>query len=284
MVETESGLTNEEKNKALQKLRATFEPHQIGKLPKPTKQQTDEVKKDFKKGIRCDICGQWHHPKVIHLDYVGHAALTDRLLDVDPQWDWQPMALDPITGLPLMSNDGMWILLTVCGISRLGFGDAQGKTGPNAIKEMIGDALRNAAMRFGVALDLWHKGDLHPPEDEPEDEEPPSKQNKFEAKDPINDKKKSAYWESIADKNCSTISALKEWYHENSAELNTMSESEIKTINSYVSQLKDSIKEPPPGISCPKNSNMVTKEDCKHSKCSSTFDKCKSGSKLKINI
>src|SRR5690606_24225265 len=28
-------------------------------------------------------------------------------------------------------------------------------------KEVIGDALRNAAMRFGAALDLWHKGDLH---------------------------------------------------------------------------------------------------------------------------
>ncbi|MGN6537673.1 MAG: hypothetical protein ACTHKQ_18330, partial [Mesorhizobium sp.] len=28
-------------------------------------------------------------------------------------------------------------------------------------KVRIGDALRNAAMRFGAALDLWHKGDLH---------------------------------------------------------------------------------------------------------------------------
>jgi hypothetical protein len=46
-------------------------------------------------------------------------------------------------------------------VSRLGYGDAQGKTGPNATKERIGDALRNAAMRFGAALDLWHKGILH---------------------------------------------------------------------------------------------------------------------------
>jgi hypothetical protein len=30
---------------------------------------------------------------------------------------------------------------------------------------MIGDALRNAAMRFGAALDLWHKGQLHDVED-----------------------------------------------------------------------------------------------------------------------
>ena len=37
-----------------------------------------------------------------------------------------------------------------------GFGSADGKTGPNATKELIGDALRNAAMRFGVALDDRH--------------------------------------------------------------------------------------------------------------------------------
>ncbi len=58
-------------------------------------------------------------------------------------------------------NGGLWIRLTVLGVTRLGYGDAEGKTGGNAIKEAIGDALRNAAMRFGAALDLWHKGDLH---------------------------------------------------------------------------------------------------------------------------
>jgi hypothetical protein len=34
------------------------------------------------------------------------------------------------------------------------------------MKERIGDALRNAAMRFGAALDLWHKGDLHKDDDD----------------------------------------------------------------------------------------------------------------------
>ncbi len=29
------------------------------------------------------------------------------------------------------------------------------------MKEAIGDALRNAGMRFGAALNLWHKGELH---------------------------------------------------------------------------------------------------------------------------
>lgn len=153
-------------------LRQPFPAHQISKLPKPTKQQTEEVKRDFKAGIRCAICGTWHHPKVVHLDYVGHAALTDRLLDADPQWSWEPLSMSP-DGLPVFDGfGGMWIKLTVCGITRLGYGAAEGKDGPNAIKEVIGDALRNAAMRFGAALDLWHKGDLHADDDEPVKQNP----------------------------------------------------------------------------------------------------------------
>lgn len=144
-------------------LRAPFPEHQINKLPKPTKAQTDEVKADFKKGIRCDQCGGWHHPKVVHLDYVGHAALTDRLLDADLLWTWEPLAFED--GLPKFdSTGGLWIKLTVGGHTRLGYGNAS-KSDMKEIgsreKEVIGDALRNAAMRFGAALDLWHKGELH---------------------------------------------------------------------------------------------------------------------------
>ena len=97
----------------------------------------------------------------VKLAYVGHAALTDRLLDADPNWTWEPLAMSE-NGLPVMDDmGGMWIRLTVCGVTRLGYGHAGSKTGGDAIKEVIGDALRNAAMRFGAALDLWHKGDLH---------------------------------------------------------------------------------------------------------------------------
>ena len=161
---------SETKPSGLALLRATFPAHHISKLPKPTKAQTDEVKADYKKGARCDACGGWHHPKVVHLDYVGHAALTDRLLDADPNWSWEPVAFDAQTGLPkLDSLGGLWIKLTVCGVTRLGYGHADGKTGGDAIKEAIGDALRNAAMRFGAALDLWHKGDLHLDEEELKD-------------------------------------------------------------------------------------------------------------------
>lgn len=147
----------------VQKLRAPFPANQISKLPKPTKAQTEAVKTDYKNGIRCKECGSWHHPEVVHLDYVGHAALTDRLLDTDPMWSWEPLALRD--GLPAFdASGGLWIKLTVCGVSRLGYGHAAAKPGidPGAReKEVIGDALRNAAMRFGAALDLWHKGDLH---------------------------------------------------------------------------------------------------------------------------
>lgn len=96
----------------------------------------------------------------IFLDFVGHAATTDRLLQVDPAWTWEPVAFTE-QGLPRFDeHGGLWIRLTVCGETRLGYGDASGKKGPNAIKEAIGDAIRNGSMRFGVALDLWAKEDL----------------------------------------------------------------------------------------------------------------------------
>ena len=88
------------------------------------------------------------------LEYVGHAATTDRLLAVDPNWTWEPVAFDD-AGLPAFTNGkALWIKLTVCGVTRYGVGDGA------TLKECIGDAIRNAAMRFGVALDLWGKEEL----------------------------------------------------------------------------------------------------------------------------
>ncbi len=151
----------------LAKLREPFPPNQISKLPKP-------YKRDSAKG-KCAECGGYHGLPAVHLDYVGHAALTDRLLDTDPHWYWEPVSFGQ-DGLPAFDqNKGLWIKLTVLGVTRLGYGCADGKTGGDAIKEIIGDALRNAAMRFGAALDLWHKGDLHADEgDEPEAETAPN--------------------------------------------------------------------------------------------------------------
>ncbi len=162
-------MTDKKPKTGLELLRAPFPANQISKLPKPTRIQTDAVKADFKKGVRCDVCNGWHHPNVVHLDYVGHAALTDRLLDCDLKWNWEPVAIADDGTPKFDSGGGMWIRLTVCDVTRLGYGFADGKAGGNALKETIGDALRNAAMRFGAALDLWHKGELHTDDTAPED-------------------------------------------------------------------------------------------------------------------
>lgn len=139
----------------------------VGKLPKP-------LRKDAEKG-RCQECGGWHGLPAVHLDYVGHADVTRILLEIDPTWTWEPLAFDA-QGLPAYDRDGgLWIRLTLLGISRLGYGD-----GPDP-KVRIGDALRNAAMRFGIALSLWSKqewsdtadGKADPPPADDSPEPPP---------------------------------------------------------------------------------------------------------------
>jgi hypothetical protein len=159
-------------------LREPFHSSQIGKLPRPTR-------KDAEIG-NCTECGKRHKLPAVHLDYVGHAAVTDRLLRADPDWNWEPLAYDT-SGLPylLINADGapvgLWIKLTVCGVTRLGYGSVESGA-LDAEKQLISDALRNAAMRFGVGLDLWAKEDLHgdeSPEKTENGQQPrtPAKQN-----------------------------------------------------------------------------------------------------------
>jgi hypothetical protein len=142
------------------KLREPFPAEVVGKLPRVwcMKCRNSSVKVcDQHSAAKCTICNNKITTAHLHLDYVGHAAVTDRLLQVDPGWSWEPVAFGP-EGLPVVDkNGGLWIRLTVAGVTRLGYGDAEGKTGTSAVKEAIGDALRNGAMRFGVGLDLWHK-------------------------------------------------------------------------------------------------------------------------------
>lgn len=139
-------------------LREPFKPNEIGKLPriycgKCRDSRTKNCETHQK--IRCGDCRNTITTAHLHLDYVGHAEITDRLLQADPAWGWEPVAFSA-TGTPLVDeHGGLWIRLTVAGVTRLGYGHADGKKGPDAVKESIGDALRNAAMRFGVALDLW---------------------------------------------------------------------------------------------------------------------------------
>lgn len=147
-------------------LRAPFPPEKVGKLPKVTCgacRDSRERHCDKHAKSRCGECGAWITSAHMHVDYVGHADATDRFLEVDPEWNWEPFALDG-RGLPMVDdNGGMWIRLTIAGTTRIGYGHADGKRGGDAVKEAIGDALRNAGLRFGVALDLWRK---EPPVDE----------------------------------------------------------------------------------------------------------------------
>lgn len=146
-------------------LREPFPASAIGVLPRAKQ-------KDAPKG-HCNECGGYHGLPAVHLDYVGHAAVTDRLLTVDPSWTWEPLAL-AADGGPLIRQVGsdaeLWISLTVCGHTRIGVGTAPSKSFELS-KQLVSDAIRNAAMRFGVALDLWAKEDLHeianPPEPAP---------------------------------------------------------------------------------------------------------------------
>jgi hypothetical protein len=92
-------------------LRVPFPKERINKKPQP-------LKKDAPKG-NCKECGQYHGLPAIHIDYVGHAELTERLLDVDPFWTWEPLAFGP-DGLPTIDkHGGLWIRLTVAGVTRL---------------------------------------------------------------------------------------------------------------------------------------------------------------------
>lgn len=162
-------MTETTDNEALLALLEPFPAEMVGKLPRVTcgacsdrnRQCTEHERK------RCNECGAYVSTRHMHLDYVGHADVTRRLLETDIAWDWEPLAEDE-NGLPIFDTDakgnpvGLWIKLTVLGVTRRGYGSCP--SGQNdAVKVLIGDALRNAAMRFGVALDLWAKGDRADP-------------------------------------------------------------------------------------------------------------------------
>lgn len=114
-------------------LREPFPPEQIGKLPKAGTM----------------------------LDFVGHAAVTDRLNQVAPDWTFE---IEPVV---ITGKDGMPHVLAVPGRMTIG-----GKTLPECgevdrasnygdeLKRGISDFIRRGAMRFGVALDLWSREDL----------------------------------------------------------------------------------------------------------------------------
>jgi hypothetical protein len=97
----------------------------------------------------------------INLSYVSHAEITRILIDIDPMWNWQPASW--IDGRPAINiTNGvatMWATLTLLNKSLIGVGSVRSDK-PDYEKELIGDFLRNAAMRFGICLSLWSKQDF----------------------------------------------------------------------------------------------------------------------------
>lgn len=130
------------------------DPGMLSKLPKPTR-------RDNPPG-RCDVCNGWHGLPAVHLDYMGHADVTEAMLRVDPFWNWRPAAIDDRTGAPVSYTVGstatMWGYLTLLGVERMCVGTAPANK-EEVAKELIGDLLRNGAMRFGIGLRLWSKAD-----------------------------------------------------------------------------------------------------------------------------
>lgn len=107
----------------------------------------------------------------VDLSYVGHGEITKALSEIDPEWTWEPIL--GADGLPairiqhgkiprrdkdpiLVDMATMWGRLTLNGVTRWAVGSVEAHK-PDLDKELVSDFLRNAAMRFGVALGLWIK-------------------------------------------------------------------------------------------------------------------------------
>lgn len=108
------------------------------------------------------------------LSYVGHAEVTRMLLSVDPYWHIAPAQLDE-AGLPArtkignMVQAGFW--MTVCGHTRYCVGSVEDRK-HDIGKELVSDAIRNGAMRFGFCLSLWSKEEWSEPAKASEPETP----------------------------------------------------------------------------------------------------------------
>jgi len=96
----------------------------------------------------------------IQLDFVGHAEINRILIDIDPMWSWEPCGWD--NGRPAIHEANgmavMWGKLTILDKTMLGVGSVRSDK-PDLDKELIGEFLRNASMRFGICLSLWSKSE-----------------------------------------------------------------------------------------------------------------------------
>ena len=109
--------------------------------------------------------------RTIYLDYMGHAEVTLALIDADPcyQYGW---STDDHGNMDILKSAQNYVLngwLELHGVRRpcvatvplVKYRNAKGEpVGPSdPEKELIGDLLRNGAMRFGIATGLWSKSE-----------------------------------------------------------------------------------------------------------------------------
>ena len=97
----------------------------------------------------------------ITLDFVGHADITRILIEIDPHWSIEPVAYDE-AGLPAAKKIGNMIQaglrMTLLGQTRYCVGSVEERKSDIG-KELVSDAIRNGAMRFGISLSLWTKAE-----------------------------------------------------------------------------------------------------------------------------
>lgn len=144
----------------------------VGKLPRVTCRACSDAKPrghcDRHEKRECKVCGNWITTAHLHLDYMGHAEVTRALIEIDPAWSWEPCAWDADGGPAIRVVGGtaeLWGKLTLLGHTRIGVGSVEARAF-DVGKQLIGDFLRNAAMRFGIALSLWSKSEWEHDADE----------------------------------------------------------------------------------------------------------------------
>jgi hypothetical protein len=105
------------------------------------------------------------------MSYISHGLVTERLNEVDPNWSSHVLTEHIYTDQHgRLHCEGVTIALTVNHITRVEAGGPQRQDGfANEIKNAYSDALKRAAMRFGVALGMWeslvdaeYDEDVHP--------------------------------------------------------------------------------------------------------------------------
>lgn len=159
-------LTPDQWSQVWARLTRPFPADWIELLPKPSRNSQPG---------NCNVCGKYHKLPAAHVEYVGHARVTKWLNDIVGPWNWalEPYRVDP--DRPAMIVEGgrasLTAHLTILGVRtpmpEVGCAD----TGKDEWqKDLLGDALKRCAMRLGVGLDLWIKGDSLSATDQPADE------------------------------------------------------------------------------------------------------------------